>query len=146
MPDVRRITAEHIAQVAKIEAETFSEPWSESALSILCTEAYPSFALCEGEAVVGYVSCIRALDEIQIINVAVRSDRKRRGYGKMLLDALVSYCEGNEISQISLEVRQSNSAAISLYEKCGYEKVGLRKNFYRLPTESAIVMIKNLKF
>ena len=141
---IYRLTERHIPEVAKIEAQTFSEPWSERALSILCTDGYPSFVLCEetGE-VAGYVSTARALDEIQIINVAVRADRKRRGYGKALLDALDLYCEGNSIEQISLEVRESNSAAIALYEKCGYINAGLRKNFYRLPTESAIVMIKN---
>ena len=142
---MRRLTREDIPAVARIESDTFSEPWSESALALLCTEEYPSFVLCEDE-LAGYVSCARALDEIQIINVAVRADRRGRGYADALLVALDGYCEENGILQISLEVRPSNVAAISLYEKHGYERAGVRKNFYRLPTEDAIVMIKNLNF
>ena len=140
---ISRFSEEHISAVAKIEAETFSEPWSESSLATLLTEAYPSFVLCEESAeVVGYLSSVRALDEIEIINVAVRADRKRLGYGEALLRALDGYCAEHGISQISLEVRESNAAAIALYEKCGYTQAGVRKNFYRLPTESALVMIK----
>lgn len=144
--EILRFSEEHISAVAKIEADTFSEPWSESSLALLLTEAYPSFVLREESAeVVGYLSSVRALDEIEIINVAVRADRKRRGYGEALLRVLDGYCAEHGISQISLEVRQSNSAAIALYEKCGYTKAGVRKNFYRLPTESALVMIKTFE-
>ncbi len=144
-PSLTRFSEEHIEQVAQIERDTFSEPWSENSLKLLCTEEYPSFVLCDGGEVLGYVSSSRALDELQIINVAVREYCRGRGYGQSLLTALHGFCQANAIISVSLEVRESNTAAISLYEKCGYVRVGARKNFYRLPTENAIIMVKTIQ-
>ncbi|MBQ7384160.1 MAG: ribosomal protein S18-alanine N-acetyltransferase [Clostridia bacterium] len=140
-----RFAREHIGQVAELERRFFSEPWSESALSLLLTEEYPSFVLVTdtGE-VVGYISAQRALDELQIINLAIREGYRGRGFGVMLLETAEAYCRGEEIVSLSLEVRESNSAARGLYKKQGYREAGVRKNFYRQPTENAVVMIKNL--
>lgn len=144
-PSVTRFSDRHVEQVAQIERETFSEPWSENSLRLLCTEEYPSFVLCEGDEVFGYVGSAKVLDELQIINVAVRDDCRGRGYGQMLLRSLDIFCLDNDILSISLEVRESNTAAISLYKKCGYVGVGIRKNFYRLPTENAVIMVKDIQ-
>ena len=140
---ITRFSAEHIGQVAQIERDTFSEPWSEKSMTLLCTEEYPSFVLTnEKGEVFGYVSTAKALDELQMINLAVRSDCRERGFATRLLSALDDFCGESAIESISLEVRESNTAAISLYERCGYERVGLRRGFYRLPTENAVIMIK----
>lgn len=135
---------EHIAQVAMIERERFSEPWSEKSLALLCTDGYPSFVLIDGVGeVLGYVSTARALDELQIINVAVRRGEERRGYGLLLMDAVDRYCREAGIVSVSLEVRRSNEAARALYERVGYVAVGIRRGFYHMPAEDAVVMVKN---
>ncbi len=142
---VRRIIESDIAQIAIIESETFSEPWSRSALALLLTEEYPSFcALGENGELIGYLSAQRALDELQIINVAIREPFRGKGLGGLLLEAAEEYCRTREIKSVSLEVRVSNLPALRLYEKHGYRSAGIRRNFYRKPTEDAAVMIKNL--
>ena len=140
---VTRFSAEHISAAARIEAQTFSEPWSEEALKLLLGDGYPSFAICEGEELVAYIGTARSLDELQILTVATDARARRRGYARELLAHLDAYAKENGIFSISLEVRESNTAAIALYESCGYKTAGVRKNFYRFPTENALVMIKN---
>lgn len=144
MLDVIRMTAEHIASVALIENECFGEcAWSENSLkSSLETDGANFFvAVCERE-VVGYVGMNCVLDEGYITNVAVRGDYRRRGVADKLLSALDECMEKLNLSFISLEVRVSNLAAITLYEKNGYKNLGVRKAFYRLPTEDAYIMTK----
>ena len=140
---VLRFSAEHIESAARIEAETFSEPWSEESLGLLLREEYPSFAICEGDELLAYIGTARSLDELQILTVATDKRARRRGYAREILSHLDSYAKENGIFSISLEVRESNAAAISLYASCGYKTAGVRKNFYRFPTENALVMIKN---
>ena len=146
-PSVIRFSEAHVTAVAEIERNTFSEPWSENSLMLLCTEEYPSFVLTDEDGdVLGYISSARALDELQMINLAVRSDCRGKGFAKLLLSALDKFCREEKIESISLEVRQSNAAAISLYEKQGYQSVGQRRGFYRLPTENAVIMVKKQNF
>ena len=140
---VTRFSAEHISAAARIEADTFSEPWSEEALKLLLGDGYPSFAVCEGDELVAYIGTARSLDELQILTVATDARARRRGYARELLAHLDAYAKESGIFSISLEVRESNAAAIALYESCGYKTAGVRKNFYRFPTENALVMIKN---
>ena len=126
-----------------MEKTYFSEPWSEESMKLLLREEYPSFAICEEGELVAYVGTSRSLDELQILTVAVAERARRRGLARKLMSALDDFSEKNGIFSISLEVRESNVAAIALYESCGYKTAGVRKNFYRFPTENALVMIKN---
>lgn len=141
---ISAFSAEHIKAAAKIEAATFSEPWSEESLKLFTTEDYPSFAICEGEDLVAYIGTSKVLDELQILTVATAHSARRKGYGRAILSTLDEYAKEHGISLISLEVRESNVAAIELYRDAGYSVAGMRKNFYRFPTENALVMIKNL--
>ncbi len=140
---ISAFSAEHIKAAAKIEAATFSEPWREDSLALFTTDAYPSFTICEGDELVAYIGTSKALDELQILTVATTESARRKGYGKALLSTLDEYAKEHGIAQISLEVRESNIAAIELYRGAGYSVAGMRKNFYRFPTENALVMIKN---
>ena len=139
-------SAEHIERASEIERDTFSEPWSSESLRLLCTPEYPSIVILnEGGECVGYVSSAKALDELEIINVAVDKSHRGRGLGTLLMQGFDELCASLEISLASLEVRESNLAAISLYEKFGFAVVGRRRAFYRAPTEDALVMIKNFQ-
>ena len=88
-------------------------------------------------------STTRLCDEAQIINVATDSSYKRMGMAEQVLNRVFEECSNRAISSISLEVRESNEGAIALYEKLGFEVLGIRKNFYTEPTENALVMVKN---
>ena len=84
------------------------------------------------------------LDEGQITNVAVSGEHRRRGLGNAVMEALERYAAERGIAFLSLEVRESNIAARSLYSSRGWREEGLRKNFYRRPAENAVVMTKSL--
>ena len=138
------LEAEHLGAVAELEKEVFAEPWSEKALGLLLTpEATGVVAVRDGE-VLAYGGMLIAVDEGQISNVAVRASERRCGLGRAVLEALVREANARGLVQISLEARVSNAAAIGLYESMGFETLGTRKNFYRHPTEDALVMVKTL--
>ncbi|MBQ9806345.1 MAG: ribosomal protein S18-alanine N-acetyltransferase [Clostridia bacterium] len=139
-----RLLREHLAAVAELERSIFAEPWSESALELLLTDsAYGVVCLQDGKAV-AYGGMMIAVDEGQITNIAVRADCRRQGLGRAVLLALESEARARGLEQISLEARVSNTAAIALYESVGFQTEGRRRNFYRHPTEDALVMIKRL--
>ncbi|MBR5773655.1 MAG: ribosomal protein S18-alanine N-acetyltransferase [Clostridia bacterium] len=138
------MTDSHVPAVADIERECFGEcAWSEKSLSeSLVTDGARFFVAVCGDEVAGYVGMNTVLDEGYITNVAVGGRFRRQGVADMLIAALDERMVQDNLSFISLEVRVSNSPAISLYEKNGYKNVGKRKDFYRLPTEDAYIMTK----
>lgn len=162
---IRRMKAEDIPTVAGLEQECFAEPWSENALAeSLADPNYVFFVATvvvddassslrnkteenerkphPCEVVVGYVGAYLAADELSITNVAVSASYRRCGAADHLMKALDEFAYEKKLYGITLEVRVSNSAAIALYEKNGYEKSGIRKGFYSKPKEDALIMWK----
>lgn len=137
---VRLMEEKDIPQLVDIEKECFSMPWSEKAFKDSYELSYTHFLVAEvGGNVAGYVGVYRVGDEADITNVAVSSIYRRKGIGKSLLRELISYSQKQNILAITLEVRDSNAGAIALYEQMGFNKVGIRKNFYEKPVEDAII-------
>ncbi len=138
---IEKMNASHIESLALIEKESFSTPWSENALREELGNTHARFlvALCDGE-VSGYIGAHNILGEVYITNVAVSGKYRRQGIGEKLIKSLVSLCESENADFITLEVRESNSAAINLYKKMKFKEVGMRKNFYESPKENAILM------
>lgn len=141
---IDRLACEHIAGVAELERLCFCEPWSGESLRLLLGERAMGLVALEGERVLGYVGMMCVLDEGQITNVAVHPDFRRHGIGRALMDALEEYSRQNGIIYLSLEVRESNHAARSLYVGCGWNECGLRRGFYSHPTENAVIMTRKL--
>lgn len=141
---IRRMTAEDISAVARLEQECFAEPWSENALAESLADANYVFFVAAflDETVAGYVGAYLAADELSITNVAVTASYRRCGAANQLMKALDAFAKEKNLYGITLEVRVSNSAAIALYEKNGYEKSGIRKGFYSKPKEDALIMWK----
>lgn len=133
------------AAIAALEKECFSEPWSKQAVENSADEGIRFFVYEENGAIIGYIGLQTVLDEGYITNVAVSPDNRRKGIGKALLETLDSKAEELSLSFISLEVRESNTAAIALYNLCGYKNEGIRKRFYTNPDENAIIMTKRRK-
>ena len=135
----------HIAEIASIERLCFSLPWSENALrdELENENAHFLTALTLGR-VSGYIGIIEICGEADVTNVAVHPDFRRLGIGRKLLDTAESEAVQRNCKSITLEVRESNTAAIRLYSGNGYETVGIRKNFYEKPTENAVLMTKQL--
>ena len=139
-----RMTEQHISRVAELEKQCFSTPWSETALSEELSNKFARFfvALLNGE-IVGYIGAHNILGEVYITNVAVFPEYRKNGFGEALIKKFIEMVKKENADFITLEVRKSNISAINLYEKCGFNEVGKRKNFYEKPCEDAILMTKN---
>ncbi len=140
-----RMTEAHLCGAAELERLCFGEPWSANALRLLIGEGAVGFVCTDGDAVVAYGGMLIAVDEGQITNVAVHPDCRRRGFGRELVQALIDEANRLQLVQIALEVRASNAAAIRLYEQLGFAPAGVRKRFYRNPSEDALVMLLQLQ-
>ncbi len=93
----------------------------------------------EGE-IVGFLIARRVSDEVEILNLAVRSELRRKGIGSSLLSRLLQELDAERARKIYLEVRRSNNAAIAFYQRQGFARVGERRNYYRDPIEDALVL------
>ena len=135
---------EHLDEVAALERECFTTPWSRNMLAEELDNALSAFlvALDGNGRVAGYAGVQVVLDEGYITNVAVRPDCRRRGVAGQLLDVFESFAAGNHLAFLTLEVRESNYAAIALYGSRGFRGEGRRKNYYDHPKEDAIIMTK----
>ena len=128
--------------VAELEKMCFSQPWSRSSLELLTKDGIGVGMVCSKDGkVCAYGGMIVAVDEGQITNIATHPDYRRQGYGRAVVEALVKHAKMNGLDSISLEVRESNKAAIELYTKLGFKVEGKRKDFYTKPTENALIMI-----
>ena len=142
--EIKRITEDMLADVAALERECFAEPWSEQSLRLLVGERAVGFAAFVDGRLAAYAGMLCVLDEGQITNIATYPEFRRQGLARMLLDAIDAYSKENGIAFLSLEVRDSNTAARTLYASCDWSEAGVRKNFYKLPTEDAVIMTKTL--
>ena len=79
---------------------------------------------------VGFISANCSVDELDIIDLGVISEFRRLGIAHRLITHLQHYCEIQNIKKIFLEVAENNAPAISLYEKTGFDRIGIRKNYY----------------
>ncbi len=136
-----RLCAEHLADVAALERFCFAEPWSVTSLALLLGETAVGFVVTEDGHAVAYGGMLCVAGEGQITNIAVHPDCRRRGLGRAVTEALLDYAKGNGLFEVSLEVRASNAAAIALYEHLGFSTCGVRRDFYKKPTEDALIMI-----
>lgn len=132
--------AAHTHAVAGIEKLCFAAPWSESSLGLLLTGDNGGFVALYDDTVVGYIGYLGVLDELEITNIAVHPDHRRQGIGAALLEALIAHAKKLRAARITLDVRVSNTPAISLYQKFGFAPCGKRKNFYSHPREDAVIM------
>ena len=119
-----------IKQVAAIEKEIFSLPWSEKSFLDSLKNENTVYIVAEiKDEIVAYCGAYISFEEADISNVAVNK--------------LFYECGKKGVSNITLEVRETNVPAISLYEKLGFEEAGIRKNFYEKPVENALIMWKH---
>jgi len=125
-------------ELNEIEKECFSAPWSEE--SFKSAENTRFYLYFEDQKVVGYVGIYSVLDEGYITNIAVLKNYRKKGIATKLLKELTE--KENNLSFISLEVRASNIAAISLYEKFEFKQEGIRKAFYSNPKEDGLILTR----
>lgn len=137
-----KASKENTADIAMIEKACFSISWTEQSIdcSISSNSSYYNIAYVDGNPA-GYMSMQIALDEGDIMRVAVLPDFRRMGIGRALLEECLS---SNELCTVFLDVREGNIPAIRLYESFGFKSIGIRKNYYSDPTENAVMMRRGI--
>jgi ribosomal-protein-alanine N-acetyltransferase len=139
--NIRHMTKLDVPRVCEIENSIFSLPWSEKSFIDACENPNNVYLVCEYDGTIaGYCGMWTVLGEGNITNVAVDADYRKKGIAGEMLAALHESGAEKNVDAYFLEVRESNAAAIHLYEKMGYKEIGRRKRFYERPVEDAIVM------
>ena len=138
-----KMTEAHVAEIALLEKICFSDPWSERSVSSELENSLSHWLVAvEENRVCGYIGSQTVMGETDMMNVAVHPDWRRKGIAEKLITVLISDLKTLGSHCLTLEVRSSNVAARSLYEKLGFSQIGLRKNYYRNPKEDACILRK----
>lgn len=138
--EITPMTAENVGAVSLLAKANLKEGWSEQTyLAQLSNPNDRTYIAYIDGVPCGFISAWIILDEIEINNIAVAPEYRRRGVAKALFARLYS---DEAAARTVLEVRAGNAAAIALYEGLGFKQAGVRKNFYSEPTEDALIMIK----
>ena len=138
---IRPATPADAPQIARLEQECFTHPWSEESVrEELENENARFFAAERGGVIVAYGGMQTAADEGYILNVAVHKALRCRGLGRAVIGALTEEAKRQNLAFITLEMRETNMAAAALYTACGFEPVGRRRGYYTQPKEDAILM------
>ncbi len=138
--EIKEATLSDVAVIVKTEQTCFSTPWTEQGVreSIENEHTHLYLALADGE-VAGYMGVQIFSGEGYVTNVATLPQYRRKGVAQALIARVLQ----NQMDFLTLEVRESNAPAIKLYEKLGFERVGVRPHFYRSPDENAVLMTKH---
>lgn len=140
---IRLMQQADVNAVVQIEKLVQSHPWTLNQFQD-AVNGYQSTVIEQSGQVVGFCILQPVLDEANLLLMAIHPNQQGKGLGYRLLDESIALLK-NQPVQIFLEVRESNQAAIALYEKSGFHQIDLRKNYYPSPNggrEHAIIMVK----
>lgn len=139
---IRPMTMDDLDQVMVLENKCFSVPWQAEAFqNEIQKNMLAHYTVLEEDGqIIGYGGVWYIMDEGHITNIAIHPDFRKRGLGKRLVGEMMLQAAKKQIRQMTLEVRVSNIAAISLYESMGFESAGVRPNYYSDNHEDALIM------
>lgn len=142
---IRKMTKDDVDDVVRIEAASFSKPWSGTLFfnEVYNMKSLPLVARIDNR-IVGYICASRIIDEGHILNLAVHPDFRSLGIASALVDDIITHLKVDDCRVIFLEVRNSNKAARDMYESLGFAVMGIRKNYYSSPQEDAVLMVRRL--
>jgi ribosomal-protein-alanine N-acetyltransferase len=135
-----------LAEVAAIEQKSYAFPWSENIFRDCLRVGYTCRALDLAGQVIGYGVMSLGAGEAHILNVCVREEFRSVGFGRRLLEHMLERAAASGVAEAFLEVRPSNLSAIRLYQRLGFEQIGIRRGYYQAPDgrEDAIVLKREL--
>ena len=138
-----QMNKDHVSQIAQLEAQCFSDPWSEKSIASELENPLSLWLVAEENGqVFGYVGSQTVLDESDMMNVAVDPGFRRQGVARTLIETLIAELSKMGSRCLRLEVRVSNENARALYARMGFQQLGLRKNYYHNPKEDALILGK----
>lgn len=140
---LRSMTLDDLDAVMAIEQTAYGHPWSRGHFRDSLNPLFDAQCLwLEGE-LMGYFLAMRGFEEMHLLNITVAPSRQGQGWGHMMLDALSLLSRHEGAQWLWLEVRQSNLRALQVYERYGFRRVSIRKDYYpadRQQREHAVVM------
>ena len=140
--EIRRALPLDAGKIAEAEREIFPDPWSETdIISTISTEGSMCYSALVDGNVAAYVIGRQIPPEGEIYRIATLPEYRRRNIAYRLLDYAVKSERGRGLENLFLEVREQNTAARRLYESYGFVKIGERKNYYKNPSDNAIIML-----
>ncbi len=144
---IREMSKGDIPGILRIESSSFPTPWTEWMFmaQIGFGDLAISLVLLDGDEIAGYATALTAHDEIHLLSIAVIPERRRRGFGRALLDEVIERGKSKGGARIFLEVREGNEAAMAFYSGAGFRVTGKRKKYYIDTGEDAFVMELELK-
>jgi ribosomal-protein-alanine N-acetyltransferase len=133
--------------LSAIERRCFSDPWSSAGFreAIAVPGGFGLIVERPGPVIAGYLLGRQACSEGEVLNLAVDPPERRRGLGAALLREGLEYLTRQGVEQVFLEVRESNQAALRLYQSHGFRVVGMRSGYYRNPPENAVVLRRDIE-
>jgi len=139
---IRNMTVEDLDQVMSLELACFSVPWTkESFENELTKNLLAKYILIEEDGeIIGYGGVWYVMDEGHITNVAIHPNHRKKGLGKKLVEKMKKNASIHGIKHMTLEVRVSNIAAITLYKRMGFQEAGIRPKYYTDNLEDALIM------
>lgn len=132
--------------LAVLERRCFADAWSDEAFRTLLRQPEATGVVAEAQGeIVGYGLARAVAGSAEILNLAVAPEHRRTGVAHRLLRALLTQLVHRKATEVYLEVRESNEAALGLYGRYRFEPVGRRADYYRLPQEDALVLRRELE-
>ena len=124
------LTPQQLEAVLPVEQQAYPNPWTRGNFTDALKAGYLGQLLLAGDTLLGYFVAMKGVDEVHLLNFTVAPEFQRQGWARVMLDALATWSRGQGAQWLWLEVRESNARAIAVYERHGYRRVGLRKNYY----------------
>ncbi len=139
---IRNLEKNDIDAVDKIAQQAYgTHHWSKDAFySELQNKLAKYYVAILNNDIVGFAGFWSIIDEAHITTIAVSTDFKRKHIGETLLKSILDECYNQKVKYLTLEVRESNVPAISMYEKYGFQSFGVRKGYYQDNNENALIM------
>ena len=139
---ISELSKEDIQDILNIQKEqNIYISSEENILNDLGHTTFKYFTLAYENTIIGYISFSHVID-IEIEAIVIKKDFQRLGLGTLLLNFVFEFAKTNNIENIFLEVRVSNTPARKLYDKCGFKEINIRKNYYNDTNEDAIILLK----
>jgi ribosomal-protein-alanine N-acetyltransferase len=143
---LRDMTGADLDAVLRIEREVHAHPWTQGNFSDALRSKYVCKIYEDKNDILGYAVLMLAVDEAELLDIAIAAPHQRHGWGRRLLEEMMAVARRQGMHRIVLEVRASNAAAIAMYRQAGFSNIGLRRDYYQAENgrEDAILMGREL--